>query len=159
MCACVCIYVCLYVYIYNIYIYIYIYIVYINLELCNEGLEPLVRLLLRMWSDKSLFFSFFFFPFSFLANVHLLYIDIITWGVRSAISFFLFFPFFFFSFKKQISIFPSLLFFLPKKGYDIRLEHTCSTIQTSPLPPTLLYTLFFFFFFSSSPFFLHKETN
>lgn len=30
------------------------YIVYINLELCNEGLEPYVRLLLRMWSDKSL---------------------------------------------------------------------------------------------------------
>lgn len=108
--------------------------------MCNEGLEPLVRLLLRMWSDKSLFFSFFFFPFSFLANVHLLYIDIITWGVRSAISFFLFFSFFLLFLQKTNFYIPVSLVLSPKERirYTPR-AHVLDNPNISPSSNTSLH--------------------
>lgn len=108
--------------------------------MCNEGLEPLVRLLLRMWSDKSLFFSFFFFPFSFLANVHLLYIDIITWGVRSAISFFLFFSFFLLFLQKTNFYIPVSFVLSPKERirYTPR-AHVLDNPNISPSSNTSLH--------------------
>lgn len=94
----------------KIYIYICIifilYCIYINLELCNEGLEPLVRLLLRMWSDKSL---------------HRLYYTSITWWGAECEFFFLYF-FFFFLFSSNFYI----ISFLDKNALS-----RYSTTQTS----------------------------